>query len=205
VFIEVTDILRCPREHEEAYLVLVPHRMEGRRVLAGVLGCPVCQAEYSITDGVACLGPSGETAPGAGGVARRAGRTPAYDAGALLAFLGLEGKGGFVVLVGGAALLAAALAEAAPGVHVIAVNPPAGIAASDEVSVVLAAAGIPLKSRQVRGVVLGEDRAAPEDVAEALRVLLPGLRLVVEGEVSLPDTATVLARGGGVVVAGKVA
>ncbi len=40
--IELTDLLRCPADHDEAFLVLLPDRMEGRRVLAGHLGCPMC-------------------------------------------------------------------------------------------------------------------------------------------------------------------
>ena len=40
--IELTDHLRCPREHPEAFLVLLPDRMDRRRVAAGHLGCPVC-------------------------------------------------------------------------------------------------------------------------------------------------------------------
>ena len=49
--IELTDHLRCPREHAEAFLVLLPDRMDQRRVVAGHLGCPVCGWSTAWTDG----------------------------------------------------------------------------------------------------------------------------------------------------------
>ena len=42
MFIELTDHLRCPADHEEAFLVLLPDQMDGRAVRGGALGCPVC-------------------------------------------------------------------------------------------------------------------------------------------------------------------
>ena len=53
MFIELTDQLRCPADHPESFLVLIPDEMEGRRVVRGTLGCPVCHAEYRIEAGVA--------------------------------------------------------------------------------------------------------------------------------------------------------
>ena len=60
MFIELTDHLRCPADHDESYLVLLPDQMEGRSVRAGQLGCPVCGRTYQLTDGVLDLG--GDTA-----------------------------------------------------------------------------------------------------------------------------------------------
>jgi uncharacterized protein YbaR (Trm112 family) len=201
VFIELTDILRCPRPHEEAFLVLAPVVMEQRRVVAGVLGCPVCGAEYPIEDAVArfdrASGPPPEpTEPP--GPARAA---PAYEADALLAFLDLQGAGGYVCLVGGAARHAAPLAERAPGVHVVAVNPPAGVAPAAMVSLLRSPVTVPIKRRQVRAVALGADHTTRGWIEEARRILLPGLRLLVEDEAAEPAGITPLARGGGLLVA----
>ena len=52
MFIELVDALRCPRTHEESWLVLAASRIEARHIQEGALGCPVCHAEYSIRGGV---------------------------------------------------------------------------------------------------------------------------------------------------------
>jgi len=178
MFIELTDHLRCVADHDESFLVLIPHRMEGRRVLHGTLGCPVCQAEYPIEGGIADLGP-----PPAG-----AAWTPGrLDAAALLTFLGLEGPGGFVGLLGDAARAAKDFAAALPGVHLIAINPVEPMAPSPGVSVVRARR-MPLKARSLRGVVVGG--AAGADAAwqaEAIRAVLPGLRATGGGPVPVMD------------------
>ena len=46
--------------------MLVPYEMDGRMVVRGVLGCPICQREFRITHGVAVFelsGRTGEPAP----------------------------------------------------------------------------------------------------------------------------------------------
>ena len=52
MFIELTDHLRCPEPHEEAFLVLLPDRFDGRSVREGTLGCPVCDRRFVLRDGV---------------------------------------------------------------------------------------------------------------------------------------------------------
>lgn len=190
MFIELTDMLRCPRDHEESYLVLVPERMDARRVVTGLLGCPVCQAEYPVREGVADFG--GAPPSSAGGAVA--------DAAALQAFLGLDGRGGYVVLAGSAAAAAHELAAAEAGVHVVAVNPPAGVPSGVMVSVLRAPDRLPFKTRHARGVVLGDDCSSAAWTAEGARVLLPGLRLVVLADVPVPAGVTELARSAGAVV-----
>src|SRR5690242_21064587 len=53
MFIELVDALRCPVPHEESWLVASATRMEARHIVDGLLGCPVCHAEYPIRNGVA--------------------------------------------------------------------------------------------------------------------------------------------------------
>src|SRR5215207_7787745 len=53
MFIELIDALRCPRTHEESWLVLAAAQIDARHVRDGTLGCPVCRAEYPIHDGIA--------------------------------------------------------------------------------------------------------------------------------------------------------
>ena len=121
MFIELTDHLRCPAPHEEAFLVLVPYEMDGRMVGRGVLGCPICQREFRINRGVAVFELNGRTGDAAPAL------TDSIPADAIVAFLGLEGPGGYLGLFGGASGLAASLETALPGVHLVALNPPDGV------------------------------------------------------------------------------
>jgi uncharacterized protein YbaR (Trm112 family) len=189
VFIELTDHLRCPADHDEAFLVLIPISIENRRVVAGHLGCPVCERSFPIIEGVAMFGRAGTS----GGVA--AGAEP-IGAEALAAFLGLEGPGGYVLLVGDVARHVDGLSALLPGVHFAVLNGPDGLTESPAVSL-LVAPSVPLKRRSMRGVVLGGDARALGWQSEAARVLLPGLRVVGQGEpASLPEIDPMASAGG---------
>ncbi|MGH7630716.1 MAG: hypothetical protein ACREOF_15290 [Gemmatimonadales bacterium] len=167
MFIELTDHLRCPRDHDEAYLVLLPDEIVGRAVRSGQLGCPVCGMTFPVTDGAAELGDG------------PAASAPALPAHAMHAFLGLTGPGGYVVLAGSAADGWRALSELNPGVALVAVNPTPEIADAAPVLSVVRAPILPLKARSMRGVVLGGTLGSdPHWVADAARVTLPGLRVV---------------------------
>ena len=175
VQIDLTDHLRCLEPHEESYLVLLTGRMVGRRVVTGHLGCPVCGKEVRIRDGVADF--SGAV-PGD----EYSALTPESTA----ALLGLGGPGGWVALAGSAAGLAGGLSPLLPGVQLVAVNPPPAREHDEAVSV-LRAPRLPLRSGSMRGVVIGGDVAiTPDWVADAVRAVLPGLRLVVEASLPSP-------------------
>ena len=189
MFIELTDHLRCPAAHEESFLVLLPDEVANRQVRSGTLGCPICNATYPITDGVVRFGASSLTPP-------QRPSAPAPVAG-LAAFLGLSGPGGYVGLVGDVAALGRELASAVPGVHFLGVNAPAGTEGSDRVSLA-ESPRIPVKARQLRGVVLGTGYGAdPEWIAEGVRVVLPGLRVVGAGPAPVRDDLQVLAAADG--------
>ena len=144
MFIELTDHLRCPADHEESYLVLLPDEMQERSVRDGRLGCPVCGRTYEVTEGVLDLG-GGDTAlpettlltPEASDGARGAERPGRLH--------GAGGKAGGGLARGGGAQ---------PGVGLVAVNPPAEVEDEPGISV-LRSGLLPLKSRSMRGVVLG--------------------------------------------------
>ena len=174
MFIELTDHLRCPAEHAESFLVLIPDEMGGREVRRGVLGCPVCQREYPIREGVVHFWEATQvvTPPPAGG---------AVNAGAIAAFLGLEGPGGYVGLIGEAASYAAGLSGLLAGIHLVAVNPPGGFSPGETLSVLLSP-GIPFKRGSFRGIVLGGPFGGEAAWAEgAVQSVLPGLRAVGRG------------------------
>lgn len=176
MFIELTEFLRCPLRHEgKTYCLLVPEHVEGRDVVAGMVACPECRREFRIVDGVADLRHPDEAAtpPDHADVEE----LPSADA--VHALLGLEGPGGYVVLVGSAARLAAGLADLLEHVHLVLVNAPEASAAA---SALLGAREIPLRSSMARGVVLGRELAALPWLEEGARVLLRGLRMVVLAE-----------------------
>jgi uncharacterized protein YbaR (Trm112 family) len=193
MFIELTEALCCPREHPESYLVCVPALMDARRVVRGGLGCPVCHAEYAIVDGVVWFAPPAEGGP--------AGPPPSsLSADALRTFLDLQGRGGYVLLLGAVGATGPALAPLLPGVHVFAVNPPALVAPSATFSVLRSPHALPVRRSSMRGVVVGSDAAREPWLGAAAFTLLSGLRLVVEDEHAEPPGIVSLARGAGVFV-----
>ncbi|HEV8358789.1 MAG TPA: hypothetical protein VGQ17_18690 [Gemmatimonadales bacterium] len=183
VHIELTDHLCCPAGHAERFLVLLPDAVDGRRVVSGTLGCPVCGRVVRLAEGSAIFD---QAAPSDG-------RT-ALTAEALAAFLGLSGPGGYIALVGGVTSLAGELAALLPGIRLALVNPPPGTADLSEASV-LRAARLPLKASSMRGVALGADLAGHAAwVADAVRATLPGLRIVAEGGEPPSEGVELLAR-----------
>lgn len=192
MFIELTDHLRCLAGHAEAYLVLLPERMEGRSVQAGHLGCPVCGWSTDFHDGAVDFG---------GG--RPGDASSRLTVEAVEALLGLSGPGGFVALLGSAAGLADALAPVLAGIGLVAVNPPGSMLGRPAISR-LFGHDLPLKTSSMRGIVLGADLAAdPAWVRSAVRAVLPGLRIVGEGNAPDLPEMTVLGSAEGVWVAKK--
>lgn len=168
--------------------MLLPDTMAERSVQSGRLGCPVCGKTYAIVDGVARF----DAPP------RVAVTDSVLTTTALEALVGLSGPGGYVVLVGVADALCRGLADRIDGVHLTSINPPVHSRETPAISV-LEATSIPLKSRSVRAVVLASGYAAePHWLAEARRVLLPGLRVVGEGPVPTVGGLEVIASAGGV-------
>jgi uncharacterized protein YbaR (Trm112 family) len=202
MFIELTDHLRCPADHEEQYLVLLPGAMEGRDVRAGELGCPVCGRTYRIVDGVLEMRDDGAGRPPepVGADVATTQLTPE----AISALVGLSGPGGYVVLVGVPGRGWRDVLELNPGVAPVVVNAPTEVAVEYPASVVRAAR-LPLKTRTMRGVVLGPGYAAdPFWREEAARVVLPGLRVVGEGpEAAVGEGLELLASAGGCWVAAR--
>jgi uncharacterized protein YbaR (Trm112 family) len=186
MFIELVDLLRCPRPHDETWLVASSERMDGRDIVQGVLGCPICRAEYPIENGVALFGGSTHEAL----EPRRSNLEPE----ALAAFLGLTDSSGVAVLVGGSGHHGRALHELT-GVQLLLANPPNGIEMGNGLSgLTLPASGVlPLATRSVRGVAL-DHSATPELADSVARALRPNGRLLIPTALALPDGLTPLAR-----------
>jgi uncharacterized protein YbaR (Trm112 family) len=187
MFIELTDHLRCPADHAESFLVLLPDRLEGRSVRAGQLGCPVCGRTFELAEGVLDVG-NAPPLP----------LPSALDPEAITALAGVNGPGGYLVLVGSPAHVWPEVAERNRGVGLVAVNPDAGVRDEGILSV-LRGGVLPLKSRSMRGVVLGAPFGGdPYWVREGARVVLPGLRVVGEGPEPPAEVIDLMASTGGV-------
>jgi hypothetical protein len=189
MFIELTDHLRCPVEHEEAFLVLLPDRLDGRSVRAGTLGCPVCDRRLMVRDGVF---DTGDAPPPPGAL------PPALTVDAVASLVGLGGPGGYLVLGGGPGASWRELSERVPGVGLVVVNPPEGVNDEGGVSVIRSGR-LPLKTHSMRGVVLGAPYGSDARwVREAARVVLPGLRIVGVGPDPDPAAIDLMASADGV-------
>ena len=164
MFVELAEHLRCLEDHPESFLVLLPERSDGREILSGTIGCPVCHAEYRVDDAVVHCETPGEAEH------RTASVPGSIDVLGLQAMVDLSGPGGFVVVVGSVSRLANDLAESIGGVQCVAVNPPADVVSATPVSVVRAPR-IPLRTSMARAVVLGADYGDAFWVAEPNRRL----------------------------------
>src|SRR5438045_2410497 len=191
-------MLRCPESHGEAYLVMSTGEMLGRMVRSGILGCPICRREFPIMKGIVDFSGSQPSAD----APHPASRIPhLVDSETLQALLDLSGPGGYIVLVGAAARHAVGLAGLMGGIHFIGINAPADVEELPILSLLVCPAMIPLRQMIARGAVVGSDRLGSEWLAEARRVVLPGRRVVIEGEdVPVPAGLTRLATGEGLFV-----
>lgn len=189
MFIELVDVLRCPTPHESTWLVAAFDRVEDRDVVEGMLGCPVCHAEFAIHDRAAWFTPRpADTGPVVDAMDDEAAQETAVRLGA---FLDLTEPGGFVVLAGYPTPVAAALAEMV-STRVLLVNPPDHEWAPG-VSVIHADPVAPLAPGQARGLAMRGALAATF-VESLVRAVRSGARVVGEGGVSLPAGVQELAR-----------
>jgi uncharacterized protein YbaR (Trm112 family) len=221
----LTDILTCPRCGPSFGLILLADRVVDRRVLFGTLGCANCREKYAVTDGEVRF-EGGRGAAGASGIEGGAAAKEGDGAAALrlAALLGVTEGPGYLVLAGGAAEHAGAVAGIVPGVEVIAVtNAARGVtaraSAPDEdgphyadgsgVSRLSAGSRLPLGTARAAGVALTGDEAELW-LEECARVMAPLGRLVIEpapagAEQRLQASGLrVLVREGDTIVAARV-
>lgn len=204
MFIELIDLLRCPRDHEESWLVAAFEKMDGRFVVSGKLGCPVCAATYPIEDGTADLRDRATAMPRPSGAARSPQSTEALDSESSIRFaamLGLTRPGMLIITTGDASALSHSLSELSRA-RIIALNPAAAVGEDEGVAAVLADERIPLAAASADGAVMGARHAIP--VAEFARVLKTGGRLVAAADLPLGPQFRELARDATNVVAEKL-
>lgn len=192
MFIELIDLLRCPRDHEETWLVAAFSRVEDRFVLEAKLGCPVCGEGYPVTDGIADFRAPHGTAARAG--PSETGLIQGDDETRIVryaAMLGLERPGSVIILDEEAARLAQHLA-AMTETRIVALNPRSPLGESERIAVVFSDSRIPLAKASVDGVVVMFGTEAKID--EAARTLKPGGRIVAPAGTKLGGRFRELAR-----------
>jgi hypothetical protein len=192
LFIETIDLLRCPREHEETWLVAAFTKMNGRFVVEGSLGCPICEATYIISNGIADF-----TIKSSSRATMSSNESiDPEQAIRLAAFLNLVRPGSTVVLEGDRAIYAPAIASMTQS-RVIALNPSHDVAETEQISTIHTGDRIPLGTSTVDGVAA----MSAMIIADAARVLKPGSRLVAPASLPLHPALTELARDDTSVVA----
>jgi uncharacterized protein YbaR (Trm112 family) len=188
VFLPLIDRLRCLNAHEDAWLVASIDRAEERDVLEGMLGCPVCSAEYRIRDGVVWFG----DAPAAED------ETPSpAEALRLAAALDLTDARMTAILHGSWGAHASILRGLSPA-HMLLVNPPTSVSSGDGISIVRAPVA-PVAGAWADAAALDRaDGAMGESIRAALR---GGGRLLARADAGVPVGFSELARDADVWVA----
>jgi hypothetical protein len=160
-------------------LILLADRMDDRRVVDGLLGCPNCRDGFPVRGGFGDL-----RAPPRGGdhPQGRAGPPGVVDeaeAARIMALVGVAEGPGTVLLAGSPSRYSAWLAEAIPGVEVVGLDPDlVAWPESPRVSRIMARPGIPIFDRTLRGVAV-DGALGARWIREAARVIAPLARVVV--------------------------
>jgi uncharacterized protein YbaR (Trm112 family) len=173
MYIELIDLLRCPVEHEETWLVASFDRMEGRFIFAGKLGCPVCSATYEIIDGIPRFSS-----------AQMPGNDPECsdeDVIRTAALLNLTRPDSLAVLCGSEAISANRVSEMTQA-RIVALNPGSHVEETERVAVVTCERRIPLASASVDAIALGD---AASLVHDASRILRSGGRISADSSTEL--------------------
>jgi hypothetical protein len=171
--------------------------MNGRFVVDGKLGCPVCNADFTIENGVANLEVLSKHRPP--NVAQWQ-RPDPETAMRLSAFLNLTNQAGMVLLTGAYTGAAPEIAELT-GYRAIAVDPSLPVQDSELVASVLADVRLPFAASSVDGIAIDGSDSFMQDAA---RVLKPGGRIVAPASTDLAAGLRELVRDENYVVAEAV-
>ena len=191
MYLELVDVLRCVAAHEDAPLVAAIVRRSDRDIVDGVLGCPVCQAEYPIERGVAIFG--GGTGAAVQPALHPDVESPDEMAVRCAALLALHDPGGIVVLGGVWALAAPELVEMTRALAIV-VEPAAGVRLGNGIGAVQTGGILPVAAASMRGIALDERTSTPSLLSSAARALRPGGRLIASVTATVPPGVVEVAR-----------
>lgn len=186
------ELLRCPRDHAESVLVTSAHKQADRRIVDGILGCPVCGSTFPIRAGIADLrqdaaaetrGDVRRDAPNEESVVRLAAQLNLTEAGRLLA------------LCGEYARLAPPLSVAFDA-QILAINPPIAEQAhvAQHASVLRVDANVPLSPGSIHGAATDSKQSTLLGLTNIVNVLRPHGRLVAWCDVTPPAAIALLAQ-----------
>ena len=187
--VALVELFRCPVAHRDSCLVATADRTEARVILDGMLGCPVCGAEYAIRDGVTYFSGQGISPP-----------APAenYDAEAAMriaALLNATGASATIALVGSPLLLARAV-QSIVLTRCVVINAPDAFAAAETLqthdmpmAIVRSDSALPLVPDAFTGIYVPWDE--PDAYMRALRA--KG-RLIARVDRAVPSDILELAR-----------
>ena len=176
MYLVLTDVLNCPRCGPEQGLIVLTERMEGRRILEGALGCPICESKYPIRSGLADLR---TTEPGHASKPSSGSPDSGFDAMRTAALLGITQGPAIAVMLGVTNAAAAEVAVLVPGLEIVTVASDASDSGEQSgVSRLLANAELPLRGNSVRAALI-ETGVFEETARDVVRVLAIGGRLVV--------------------------
>ena len=181
--VELLDTLRCTAPHASSWLVAASSRTEGRFIIEGVLGCPVCGAEYPIRDGAVWFGERDAERALAGGIASE------DEVTRLAALLAFDERGGLYLLEGPLAVMGEPLADVSPARFILLAPPE-----QSPGHAIIRGAGdlVPLAEGVLRGAAISRPSAAL--AAAAARALTVKGRLVAPAATPVPDCIELLAR-----------
>ncbi len=195
--VDLVEALRCPRPHDDGWLVVSADEIVDRRIVHGLIGCPQCGTDWPVVHGEVRFGGPAGSADDANDVADAdavPATTNADDGTAVLrlaALLDLRDAQGAVLLAGELARMADAL-TALTGVLVIAVNAPRGVAARH--SRLRVAGAFPLGVGTLRGAALDTAHAGPRWMTGAVQAVRREGRIVAPVSTSVPAEVEELAR-----------
>lgn len=202
---DLLDALRCPRDHEESWLVAVVHRASGSQLLDVDLACPVCQREFTVREGVADFRSDDALSRDASGALSHADEfvASASDPLRLAALFGLSPDAGPMsrpVLLAGAHATVSGALQVLIDVPQVLVNPDvipateADVFAHEPLSVLRVGARLPLGVATLHAAALDAAHGQPEFVTSVVRAIRVGGRLVAPHSLPVPDGVRELAR-----------
>lgn len=199
MFTELIDTLRCPNAHEDSWLVATSTRADGRHIMAGKLGCPVCRATFDIVDGEVFFATSSVAVS-----------TTAFDDDAafrLAAQLHLVEAPHPVLLIGEWSAAARSLHRIVPHATLMLGDAAPQTASADRFSALrLPPGAIPLATGALRGLALDAAHAEPAYLIHAARVVRTTGRLVAPAFTTLDASLwRIVATDADVVVAERLA
>jgi uncharacterized protein YbaR (Trm112 family) len=187
---DLLDALRCPGDHDESWLVAMVHVAVGSDLRDAELACPVCGAEYRVTEGVAHFaaatvrpepGTHGDADPLMGDMVVR-----------LAALLGVSESRHPVALFGRYAAASAALAAMVEAPQLLVNAGPGPVAAI--ATHLYVGDRLPFGAHTLAAVAVDATHATGPMLASAAHALRVGGRLVAPADASLPSGMRELAR-----------